>query len=594
MVGRDLSASKKGSFFHHRVAVAGSALNNDLLIVQQENANAIQIENQDYQGTGVQRFQRKSQSLNRYSNAVHNRKLLTMSEDKVSKPSADPKTLCFEMLGDVMKVPVRNRPNRTLIQKMLVQTKQSNNVFSDANVSFRRLSQANPQQQKPSIAQIASKYQLTKQSLSEVQEARALIRKRASQNYSRTIPFQLPKHNLGSRDSTPSKLSIDADMKTSSIDGVKKQDELWHVPDLSKEVPITLGDSNEIVTHNNKPSKIRQAHKQPMLNEQSVNQYFNSTFSQSSSGRKNFLRKGFNPQQTGTFNLSSIEDDQPGMLEVHKMVLRQHEQTDYNLHVSQSVALKRRSLKRTLNVFPVQNDDYQIQVALSNLNKSDSQPLRIMAIQQEHMKGEETNRTNELLSQERGLVLESKLTKPLVLKNQEHIQRVGHHTDFTSMNQTMDLKAIYGANGGNKNKSQEGSHAFNSRNIKVSGTLGDTDSLFPQIMKVSTTIDLKRHTVYPQQKCFIKTNMLAGQQMHLQNHENNSNTTPEEGLIKKFQQPILSKSHAKLLRISQQQQRKGSDSNSQHTVRDILQGMMITSNPVRHGVVVPSVTNLIE
>jgi hypothetical protein len=54
--------------------------------------------------------------------------------------TVDPKTLCYEMLGDVLKVPQRNRPDRGLIKKMLVQAKHSNNVFSDNKVSFRRLS----------------------------------------------------------------------------------------------------------------------------------------------------------------------------------------------------------------------------------------------------------------------------------------------------------------------------------------------------------------------------------------------------------------------------------------------------------------------
>lgn len=56
--------------------------------------------------------------------------------------SVDPKALCYEMLGDVLKVPQRNRPDRCLIKKMLVQAKHSNNVFSNNKISFRRLSLA--------------------------------------------------------------------------------------------------------------------------------------------------------------------------------------------------------------------------------------------------------------------------------------------------------------------------------------------------------------------------------------------------------------------------------------------------------------------
>lgn len=76
-------------------------------------------------------------------NLEHRQKKLKGSHKVTSAMrTVDPKALCYEMLGDVLKVPQRNRPDRTLIKKMLIQAKHSNNVFSENKVSFRRLSLA--------------------------------------------------------------------------------------------------------------------------------------------------------------------------------------------------------------------------------------------------------------------------------------------------------------------------------------------------------------------------------------------------------------------------------------------------------------------
>lgn len=90
------------------------------------------------------------------------------------------------MLGDVMKVPHRNRPNRSLIRMMLVAAKHSNNVFSGTNVSFRRLSHT---VQKNSIENKGLlEYLNNKQDIKE-ESSLSQSKKRVTMNYSRTIPM---------------------------------------------------------------------------------------------------------------------------------------------------------------------------------------------------------------------------------------------------------------------------------------------------------------------------------------------------------------------------------------------------------------------
>lgn len=47
------------------------------------------------------------------------------------------KTLCGQMLDNVLKVPYHNRPNRGMIKQMIVQSKQVNNLFHQ-DVSFKK------------------------------------------------------------------------------------------------------------------------------------------------------------------------------------------------------------------------------------------------------------------------------------------------------------------------------------------------------------------------------------------------------------------------------------------------------------------------
>jgi hypothetical protein len=113
-------------------------LNNDLMSVAQDYLN--------HGNATITVTASRNQELSTTHNTSEGRKAIT----KVTAPRTNssslqgritgPKQLCYEMLGDVLKVPHRNRPNRALIRKMLVQTNQSNNVFSDNKISFRRMS----------------------------------------------------------------------------------------------------------------------------------------------------------------------------------------------------------------------------------------------------------------------------------------------------------------------------------------------------------------------------------------------------------------------------------------------------------------------